>query len=172
MMEDKPIRICLGAISGAQGIQGEVIIRSFTQDPENIGAYGQLTDVTGKVSYDLKVLRIAKKGVIARIKGITTRNMAEALKGTELYVLSDLLPEPDPGEFYYRDLIGLKALNEAGELVGEILSVQNFGAGDLLEIKLAGSEKSEFLPFHDDYLVEVSIENQRVIVKSTAGLWE
>jgi len=172
MTEDKPTRICLGVIAGAQGIQGEVIIRSFTQDPENIDAYGLLSDVTGKISYDLKVLRIAKKGIIARIKGITTRNMAEGLKGTELYVSAELLPEPDPGEFYYRDLIGLKALDQAGELVGEIISVQNFGAGDLLEIKLAGTDKSEFLPFHDDYLVEVSIANQHVIVKSTAGLWE
>ena len=165
-------RVSLGAISGAQGIRGEVIIRSFTEIPENVGAYGPLTNSEGTVTFDLKVLRSSKKGIIARIKGVDSRNKAEELKGTELFVLASLLPEPDDDAIYYRDLTGLKVVDEADSLIGEITSVQNFGAGDLLEIKFAGSEQTEFLPFHDDYIIDISLENGKIIINPPVGLWD
>ena len=138
MTKNRDERICLGAIIGAQGIRGEVIIRSFTQTPEDIGDYGSLTDSGGGTSFEIKVLRLSKKGVIARIKGIDDRNQAEALKGTELFGLSSLLPEPEPGQFYYRDLIGIDVVDVSGVSIGIVASVQNFGAGDLVEIRLQG----------------------------------
>ena len=170
--KDSNERICLGVIIGAQGIRGEVIIRSFTESPENIGDYGALTDSEGAKSYELKVLRVTKKGVVTRVKGVDDRNQAEALKGTELYVLASLLPQPEAGEFYYLDLIGLAAVDDAGKKIGEVVSVQNFGAGDLLEIRLEGTETTEFLPFDDDCVPKVSLEDRQVIIKPPEGLWD
>ena len=172
MTKDRDERICLGAIIGAQGIRGEVIIRSFTQTPEDIGDYCPLTDSDGGTSFELKVLRLSKKGVIARVKGVNDRNGAEALKGTELYALSLLLPEPESGEFYYCDLIGLDAVDSDGVNIGAVVSVQNFGAGDLVEIRLQGAETTEFLPFNDECVVEVSLKEERIVVAVPEGLWD
>ena len=90
------------------------------------------------------------KGVVARIDGIADRNAAEALKGIELYVDRERLPAAAEGEFYHADLIGLAAVDPAGKPIGEIVGRANFGAGDLLEIRLAGSRKTELMPFTDD----------------------
>ncbi|MEM9030869.1 MAG: 16S rRNA processing protein RimM, partial [Pseudomonadota bacterium] len=80
------MRILLGQISTAHGIRGEVVIKSHTDDPMDIGAYGPLSSEDGSKTYTIKPLRVAKKGVVARIEGVTDRNAAEALRGTELYI--------------------------------------------------------------------------------------
>lgn len=156
--------ILLGHISSAQGIRGEVVIKSHTDDPADIGAYGPLTDKTGAKSYEINVVRVAKKGVIARVNDVTDRNAAEALRGTELYIARDRLPEPEEDELYHADLIGLDAVTGDGELVGEIIAVQNFGAGDLLEIRLAGKSRTEFVPFDDHFVPAIDLDARRVTV--------
>ena len=75
------------------------------------------------------------------------RTQAEALRGTELYVARGQLPEPEENEFYHADLVGLQAVDEGGQLVGTVVAIQNFGADDLIEIRVAGSNQTEFLPF-------------------------
>ena len=161
-------RIRLGHISGAQGIRGEVVIKSFTDDPADIAAYGPLSSEEGTRTYEITVVRVAKKGVIARVAGVTDRNGAEALKGTKLFVDRDKLPEAEPGEYYHADLIGLEAVAEDGKTVGEIVAVQNFGAGDLLEIRLTGQRRTEFVPFNEDFVPELNIAERRVIVRMIA----
>jgi 16S rRNA processing protein RimM len=162
--ETKPNRILLGRIAGAHGIRGEVLIKTFTAAPENVGAYGPLSDESGTRTFKLKSARATPKGVVARLHGVDDRNGAEALKGIALYIERERLPAAAEGEFYHADLIGLAAVDGDGKPVGEIVAVQNYGAGDLLEIRLAGSSKTELVPFTDAAVPEVDIAARRVVV--------
>jgi 16S rRNA processing protein RimM len=158
------VQILLGRIAGAHGIRGEVLIHTYTEAPENIGAYGALFDANGERQFKLKVVRVTPKGVIARVTGIADRNAAEALKGVELFVERAHLPAPADGEFYYADLVGLAAVDVDGQTIGSIVAVQNFGAGDLLEIRLSGSSKTELVPFRDAFVPEVDLAARQVVV--------
>lgn len=162
--DKKSSRVLLGRIAGAHGIRGEVLIRSFTAAPEDIGAYGALSTADGSRAFEIESARPTAKGVVARLKGIADRNAAEALKGTDLYVARDRLPPPSDNEFYYADLVGMTAVGPDGATLGEIVAVQNFGAGDLLEIRLQASGRTELFPFTDDAVPEVDIAARRVTV--------
>lgn len=158
-------RVLLGVVIGAQGIRGEVKVKTFTGEPEAIGDYGPLIDAKSERRFKLKVRRISKGDVvIAAIQGITDRNAAEALKGTELYVSRDALPAAEDGEFYYADLVGLQAFATDGRVLGAVIAVHNFGAGDILEVKPEGAA-SVMVPFTDDAVPEVDLEGGRVTVE-------
>jgi 16S rRNA processing protein RimM len=165
----QPARILLGHIAGAHGIRGEVLIRTFTEAPENIGAYGALSDESGTRSFKIKVLRVTPKGVIARIGGVADRNDAEALKGVDLYVERARLPAADEGEFYRADLVGLAAEDRQGKPIGTILAVHNFGAGDMLEVRLAGSSKTELIPFTNTFVPEIDLARRRAVLALPAA---
>jgi 16S rRNA processing protein RimM len=157
-------RLLLGRIAGAHGIRGEVLIHTYTAAPEDIGAYGPLSDATAKRNFDIEIVRATPKGVVARIAGVADRNAAEGLKGVELYVPRDRLPAAAEGEFYHADLIGLAAVGPDGKPIGEIVAVQNYGAGDLLEIRLAGSGKTELLPFTEAVVPDIDMAARRAVV--------
>lgn len=161
---EEPKRILLGRIAGAHGIRGDVLIETFTAVPENIGAYGRLWDAGGERTFKVERARATPRGVVARLEGIDDRNGAEALKGIELYVDRGLLPAAAEGEFYHTDLIGLDAVDPRGKPVGTIVAVQNYGAGDLLEVRLTGAGKTELVPFTDAAVPEVDIAARRVVV--------
>lgn len=157
--------ILLGRITGAHGIRGEVVVHSFAAVPEDIAAYGALSDKTGSRTFRLRIVRMTPKGaLIVRIAGVADRNAAEALKGTELYIARDKLPEPGEGEYYHADLVGLAAVSPDGKVIGEVVSVQNYGAGDLLELRLVGAKETELVPFDDPFVPEVDIAAGRVVV--------
>jgi len=157
--------ILLGRITGAHGIKGEVIVHSFAAVPEDIGAYGPLSDENGTQKFRLRVVRMTPKGaIIARITGVTDRNAAEALKGTDLFVAREKLPAPDDGEFYHADLIGLAAVSPDGTRIGEVVAVPNYGAGDLLEIRVDGRKETELVPFNDDFVPTVDIAAGKAVV--------
>ncbi len=126
--------LCIGAISGVHGIKGEVRITAFTQNPENLLSYGRLLDKNGNELFDISDYRITPKAIIVRLSGIDSRNKAEKLKGTELFIQRDALPETDEDEFYHSDLTGLDVRFRNGTHYGIVKSIQNFGAGDLVEI--------------------------------------
>ena len=157
-------RIFLGRIAGAHGIRGEVIIHAFTEPPENVAAYGPLSDASGARTYEIENAHATPKGVVARLAGVADRTAAEALKGVELYVARDRLPAAAEGEFYHADLIGLAAVDAEGTRVGEIVAVPNYGAGDLLEIRLAGARQTELIPFTDAHVPEIDIAAGRAVV--------
>jgi 16S rRNA processing protein RimM len=157
-------RILLGRIAGAHGIRGEVIIHAFTEPPENVAAYGPLTDAAGACTFEIASAHATAKGVVARLAGVADRSAAEALKGVELYVARDRLPAAAEDEFYHVDLVGLAAVDRDGNRIGEIVAVQNYGAGDLLEIRLAGARQTEIIPFTDAFVPEVDVKAKRVVV--------
>jgi 16S rRNA processing protein RimM len=157
-------RILLGQITAAHGIRGDVIVRTFTADPADIAAYGPLTDKLGTRPLSLSVIRISDKGVVARVKGVSDRNGAEALKGSELYVLRAKLPKASDAEYYHADLIGLEAVTEDGQPYGRVIAVQNFGAGDLLEIRRSDGRDMEFIPFTNACVPDVDIALGRLTV--------
>ena len=128
-MTAEPRRVLLGHISAAHGLRGEVLVKTYTGEPRDIAAYGPLTDETGAHRLELKVVRVTDKGVIARVAGVGDRTAAERIKGVKLYVGRDRLPVAAEGEYYHADLIGLDAVSEAGERIGHVVAVQNFGAG-------------------------------------------
>jgi 16S rRNA processing protein RimM len=158
-------RVLLGRIAGAHGLKGEVIVHAYTEYPEDIAAYGALCDAEGAREIELDVVRISEKGVIARVKGVRDRTQAEALKGMELWTSRERLPDVEDGAFYHADLIGLDAFAPDGRQVGKVVAVPNYGASDLLEIRLAGSRRTELIAFTEDFVPEVDIAGGRVIVR-------
>jgi 16S rRNA processing protein RimM len=157
-------RVLLGRIVAAHGIRGDVVIDSYTAEPSDIGAYGPLFSADGGKQLDIKVVRVTPKGVVARVGGVVDRNAAEALRGTELYAPRARLPEAKEGEYYYADLAGLRADDEAGNRIGSVVGVQNFGAGDLLEVRLDGQSVTELIAFTDAFVPVVDIAAGRVVV--------
>jgi 16S rRNA processing protein RimM len=156
-------RVLLGAVTAAHGIRGEVKVKTFTETPDNLAAYGALTTEDGR-RLDVTSLRPTKGDeAVAQFKGIADRNAAESLKGQGLYVAREALPEPEPGEFYLTDLIGLAAEDESGTVLGRVAAVHNFGAGDVLEVK-RDNGASEYVPFTDDAVPAVDIAGGRVVI--------
>lgn len=153
----------LGVITGAHGVRGEVKVKTFTADPRALVRYGVLSDAPGKRSFKLAMRGTARGLAIARIDGVDTRDAAEALKGVELWVPRDKLPKARRGEFYIADLVGLAAVTEAGETIGRVLRVLNYGAGDVLEIERPGAD-TLLLPFAAPMVGEVDVAGGRVLV--------
>lgn len=130
--------LLVGKFGGAQGVRGEIRIRSFTQDPMMLASYRNLLDASGTRTFVIKKARLAKEGVlIAQIDGVNDRTAAETLTNIDLFIRRDDLPEPQEDEFYVADLIGLEAKLVDGTYFGAVTRVDNFGAGDILTITKA-----------------------------------
>lgn len=126
--------ILLAVIAAAHGIQGAVKVKTFTQSPKNILAYGPLQDEKGRL-YPLRFVReVLPDSLIVSIEGVNDRNQAESLRGTQLYVERAQLPDLIEEEFYHSDLMDLPVQDLEGREVGRVRAVSNFGAGDFLEI--------------------------------------
>ncbi len=164
MPEPAPRMILIGRIVAAHGIKGEVVIASRTARPEDVGAYGPVSDTEGNRQFVIQSARAASKGVIARIEGVADRNTSEALKGTDLYVPRDRLPPPAEGEHYAGDLIGLEAFDTAGKRLGRIVDVPNYGAGDLLDIDPGDGGQSFLVVVSDDTVREIDVAGGRIVV--------
>lgn len=156
--------VAVGVITGAQGIRGQVKIRSFTDDPHALTEYGALMNASGSKRYDIRIDGTNKAGLIATIKGVTDRNAAELMKGTELFVDKANIPPADEDEFYYDDLIGMDVLDASGTALGTVAAMYNFGAGDIIEIKLAAGGK-EMYPFTKQNFPEVKLAEKQVIAE-------
>ena len=163
-----PDLVCLGQIGAAHGLRGEVRLHSFTADPAAIATYGPLETEDGRV-FEIESLRPAKDHFVARFSGIADRNAAERLAKTKLYVPRERLPKPaEPDEFYHADLIGLAVVDRAGQILGTVIAVHNFGAGDLIELRLDASNKTELVPFDDTTVPEIDLAAGRLVVELPA----
>ncbi len=147
----------LGDIGAAQGLNGEVRLRSFTAEPADIASYGPLEDEAGSRTIEIQSVRVTPKAVIAHIKGVTTREQAEALTGTKLYLSRARLPESDADEWYLADLIGLGAVDSDGAAIGRVVAVHNFGAGDIIEIEPEAGGESLLVMFSEATVPEVDL---------------
>jgi len=136
-------RIALAAVAGAHGIRGELRLKLFSDSIESLSRHEKLC--VGGVERRLLAIRDAKNPV-ARFEGIDDRSAAEALRGSLIEIDRSALPPLGEGEYYHADLIGLPAVDRQGEPVGRVAAVENFGAGDLLEIEAEGGKRS-LIPF-------------------------
>jgi len=142
--------IQLGVFGAPQGVKGEVRLKSFTQNPGDVVAYGALVDKSGARSFAVKIVRPLRGDmVIAQVEGVSTRDGAAALTHVGLYVRRDQLPPPEMGEYYQDDLIGLAARLADGTPFGAIVAVLSYGAGDILEIAPSEGGETLLLPFND-----------------------
>ncbi len=160
--EAPPGHVAVGVIAGPHGVRGRMRVKPFTAAPEGIAAYGPVVTRDGR-RFCLAIEGAAKGVLIVRIDGIETRMAAEALKGTMLYVLRAALPEPEEEEFYHADLIGLEAVTVAGERLGRVVAVHDFGAGDLLEIALAAEERTVLTPFSRENVPRIDLAAGRLV---------
>jgi 16S rRNA processing protein RimM len=155
--------IQVGRVAGAFGVRGEVRITSFTAEPLALVDYKALVREDGSPGLTITSGRAAKGGVVVRAKDVDTRDQAEALRGLKLFISRDRLPEPEEDEFYVTDLIGLALRSPDGEALGTIRSVQDFGAGDLLEVQPPEGGATWYLPFTREAVPEVRIADGFVV---------
>lgn len=157
-------RIALAAVAGAHGVKGEVRLKLFGSF-DGLAAQSQV-HIAGR-EYSLERLRPAGKGAIANLAGVADRGAAEALRGALVEVDRSSLPPLEEGEYYHADLVGLPCVDCGGLSVGTVTAVENYGAGDLLEVKRE-SGKLSLIPFRDGI---ADLRNGRVVV-DTAFLAE
>ncbi len=162
-------RVCVGAIAGAFGVQGEVRLKSFTADPQAIEDYAPLETEDGARSFEVQITRAIKQGFAARLSNVRSKEDADALKGMRLYAPRDRLPSLPDDEFYHADLIGLAVFDTGGAEIGKVHAVQNHGADDLLELKLPGHSATVLLPFTLAAVPTVDLTAGRIVIDPPEG---
>ncbi len=140
-------------------------IKSFTEEPADVAAYGRVSDEAGACSFALEPIGASGGAILARIEGIDEREAAEGLAGTRLYVPRSALPAPHAEEYYHADLLGLRALSTDGEALGTVTSVHPIGDTDVLEIDRGSELPSLLIPFTRADVPEVDLKTGRVIVE-------
>ncbi len=168
MSEKTNMMVVMAQIGRAHGLKGEVHAQSFTADPLALTDYGDLTDAKGRI-FKISAIRAQGNGLVLRLAGIATREAAEALNGIELLLPREALPQTEgEDDFYYADLIGLDGVALDGIVLGKILAVHNFGAGDMLEMRLTNG-KSVYVPFTKAAVPMVSVKAGTVSIDPEAA---
>jgi 16S rRNA processing protein RimM len=162
-------KICVARIGAPHGVRGALKLWPFTEDPLAVLDYGVLTSKDGSRSFEVETAREAKDHLVATLKGVASRDDAVRLNGVELYIDRDQLPEPDEGEYYHADLIGLAAVSGAGEPLGKVVALHNFGAGDIIEIA-PPQGPTLLLPFTNAVVPSVDIAGGRVVIELPAEI--
>ena len=156
--------ICVARIGAPHGVRGAVKLWTFTEDPLAVRHYGPLLTRDGARQFEVTHVREAKGHLVATLKGIATREEAERLNGVELYVARERLPDTSEDEYYHADLIGLAAVNAAGEPLGRVIAIHNFGAGDIIEVAPSDGA-TMLLPFTNAVVPTVDLEGGRVVIE-------
>lgn len=151
-------RVALAAVAGAHGVKGELRLKLFADSVESLARHSRL--YVGGRDLALRDIKHGGKIAIARFEGISDRTAAEALRGELVEIDRDQLPSLEEGEYYHADLIGLPCVDEGGKPLGKVVAVENFGAGDLLEVERADGQRS-LIPFRDPI---ARLENDRIIL--------
>ncbi len=156
--------IVVGVVKGAHGVRGDVRVKPFTEDPNACFDYGPLLDADGDILIEPVSARPAKDHFIVRPTRTRQKEEWDALKGAKLYVPREAFDAPDDDEFYIEDLVGLQVVSEGGEPIGRIKAVQDYGAGDLLEIAPKQGGKSVLVPFSRETTPDINLEAGSVTV--------
>jgi 16S rRNA processing protein RimM len=161
--------VLMGVIGAAQGLRGEVRVKSYTEDPVAIEEYGTLYATDGR-PFEILDIRPAKEVVVIRFRGVNDRTEAEKLNGTELYVERDTLDDDDldDEEYFYADLEGLEALDAEGNSYGVISAIFDFGAGDILELTKQG-KRAQLIPFSETSVLEIDFEGGTILIDPVAA---
>jgi 16S rRNA processing protein RimM len=155
-------RVILAVIGAPHGVKGEVRLKSFAADPMSLRAYGKLFATDGR-GFEIERMRPAKDVLVAKFRGVDDRDAAAKLTGLELGIERSALPITEADEFYHADLIGLEAFDPSGMSLGHVVAVQNYGAGDILEI--APSKRPSILvPFTKASAPDIDIAAGRLVV--------
>lgn len=163
--------VVVGAIAGAFGVRGEVRVKSFTAEPAALFAYGPLLDEAGRAVLTVKSWRRIADGFAVTAKEAKSREAAEAMKSTRLYVARAALPAPADEEYYHADLVGLTVKGLAGEDLGVVKAIHDFGATALLEIyRTPGAKGSWMLPFTREAAPHVDLAKGEVVADPPVGL--
>ena len=163
-------RVCVAQIGAPHGVRGEVRLWTFTADPMAVTRYAPLQTEDGKQAFEIEAVRPAKGHLVARLRGIDTREAAERLTNIKLFVPRERLPEIEADEFYHADLVGLAAVTPDGAALGTVTAVHNFGAGDVIEIVPAGSGGPVMLPFTATTVPKVDIAAKQIVVVPLAEI--
>jgi len=156
--------VCVARIGAAHGVRGAVKLWPFTEDPFAVEHYGPLQTKDGARRFEIAGAREGKGHLVVTLKGIASRDEAERLNGVELYVSREQLPATEADEYYHTDLIGLAAVTRAGEALGRVSAIHNFGAGDIIEIT-PPKGTSLLLPFTNAVVPEVDLAAGRVVIE-------
>ena len=154
--------VLVARVAGAFGVRGEIRLTTYTDAPLAVVNYRDLLRKTGDLGLTLIAGRSTKGGIIARAKEVETKEQADRIRGLELYVPRSVLPPVQDEEYYLTDLIGLNVISPEGDLLGKVKAVQDFGAGDLIEVQPAKG-KSWYLPFTMALVPEVDIAGGKII---------
>ena len=162
----KPAHLVLmGRFGAPHGVRGEIRLQSFTEEPLAIASYGPLSDKSGARRFVLENARAQGRDMlVVSVEGVTDREAAQRLTGTELYLPRESLPAPEEDEFYLADLIGLSVEDEAGAALGQVIALRNFGAGDILEVLPKNGGESQFYPFTKALAPIVDVAGGRIVV--------
>ncbi|ESQ90759.1 16S rRNA-processing protein RimM [Asticcacaulis sp. AC460] len=162
----KPNLVLVAQVGAPHGVQGEFKLLSFMDDPLSVLEHSPLLDVAGKPALVLTKARAHKGALLVFAEQAPDRTAAEKLKGLKLYVDRADLPDTDEEEYYVTDLIGMDVVDTSGNAVGKVVNVDNFGAGDLLDVKpLEGV--SFYVPFTLAHVPEVHPAEGRIVVDLT-----
>jgi len=162
-MAPRDQQVCVAKIGAAHGVRGEVRLWPFTADPLAVTLYGPLRSEDGR-TFEIEAVRPAKDFLVARLKNVSDRTAAERLCNVELFVPRDRLPELGEEEFYHADLIGAAVEDPSGTVLGMIMAVHNFGAGDLLEVRPAGGGDTVMVPFTETTVPSIDLAHGRVVM--------
>lgn len=156
------VLIPVAVISGAHGVRGEVRVKSFTQDPASVFAYGPLLGADGEVILTPVQVRAAKDHYIVRAREVRSKEQWDSLRGAKLHVLRSTLPPAGPDEFYVEDLAGLTVISRTAGPGAIVRRVVNFGAGDLLEIDVPGLSRTVLVPFSLAEIEAIDLASGRI----------
>jgi 16S rRNA processing protein RimM len=151
-------RVALAAVAGAHGVKGEVRLKLFSHSAASLARHQKV--YVGGVERRLLSIREGGKAAVARLEGVGDRSAAEELRAQLLEVDRSALPPLEEGEYYHADLIGLPCVNRDGNGVGSVVAVENFGAGDLLEVEFPDGRRS-LIPFRDGI---ADLEDGRILL--------
>ncbi|MEE2745718.1 MAG: ribosome maturation factor RimM [Pseudomonadota bacterium] len=156
-------RICVGVVTGPHGLNGAVKIKSYMVSKEDIAAFGPVTDKTGKSTYNVQLKSSNNRNLIAELSGVEDRDASESIVGTELYLPRNVLPKLADNEFYYSDLLGLTVTDTEGQLIGKISLIDNYGAGEVMEVNLKEGGTRMFR-MSREVVPEINLRKGQVII--------
>jgi 16S rRNA processing protein RimM len=165
---DKKGMVLVGAIAGAFGVKGEVRLRAFTEKKDGVISYGPLYGEDGKVLLKPKSWRELKDGVAVAAPEVKSREQAEKMRGQKLFVPRSNLPATAEDEFYVVDLLGSKAEALDGTVLGDIVAVWNFGAGDIIEYRPPNGGPNVRVTFTKETVPHVDLAAKRVVIDPPA----